>query len=115
MAEIQHPEYFEFVQDFLLTFLPTLKVESLCIIQAAIGRIQKEVKGQMSSEHASHIVQKCLNILKALSGRKEFLIENYQAVETTFLPLFEYMAEPGSIDFVEDLLVLIKNFIRKTS
>lgn len=34
--------------------------------------------------------------------------------EQAYIPIFEYMADPSKINFEDDILIILKNFIKKT-
>ena len=77
-------------------------------------RVRDEVVKQGQGGKDSIVVQKCLNILKATTGKKDFTSTFYEDVEKAFLLLFEFMADPTKINFADDILVILKNFIRRT-
>lgn len=37
-----------------------------------------------------------------------------QQYEQAYIPIFEYMFDPSKINFEDDILMIIKNFIKKT-
>jgi len=108
------PEYFEFIYDFSVTFWKVLELESRVLIRASVARIVQETQSQVKCDNYSLIVQKCLNILKQITNKKELVVQYYGEVEQCLLPLFEFMTDPSKISFAEDIMVILKNLIKKT-
>jgi hypothetical protein len=43
------------------------------------------------------------------------MTKHSQSFEEVYKPIFEFMVEPSKISFEDDILHILKNFIRKTS
>jgi hypothetical protein len=63
----------------------------------------------------SILVQKMLNILKQITQNKGLMAKYSQNFEEVYKPIFEFMVDPSKISFEDDILNILKNFIRKTS
>ena len=56
-----------------------------------------------------------LNILKQITQNKNLMAKYSQLYEEVYKPIFEFMVDPSKITFEDDILNILKNFIRKTS
>lgn len=56
-----------------------------------------------------------MNILKQITQNKRLMQQYSNDFEQIFIPVFEYMADPTKITFEDDILVILKNFIKKTN
>jgi hypothetical protein len=56
-----------------------------------------------------------LNILKQITQNKNLMAKYSQQYEEVYKPIFEFMVDPSKITFEDDILNILKNFIRKTS
>lgn len=59
--------------------------------------------------------QKCFNLLKQATQNKALMLKHGHIYEQTLIPIFEYMVDPTKISFEDDICLILKNFIRKTS
>ena len=60
------------------------------------------------------ILQKCLNILRTISESDAFIPKYLDSIEKVLIPLFEYMEFPERIEFDDEILQIITNFMKRT-
>ncbi|MFS8160536.1 MAG: hypothetical protein ACMG6E_10105, partial [Candidatus Roizmanbacteria bacterium] len=60
------------------------------------------------------IINKCWNIIRQVVEFDSFIPEFYNNIEGTLKPLFEYILNPDSIEFEDDIVLVMKTFIKKT-
>lgn len=78
-------------------------------------RILKELSKQEGSAQLSNIyINKSWNIIRSISENPYFLPEYIGIMEKNLFPLFELLKNPYQIDFDEDILLLIAEFIKKS-
>lgn len=112
---IQNDEYLDFVQDFLVTFSTVIDEQIMGIAQAVIQRIQNDLPKGASGSGSGLFTQKCINILKQITQNKKLMEKYSSEYEEAYKPIFEYMIDPTKISFEDDILIILKNFIRKTN
>jgi hypothetical protein len=54
------------------------------------------------------------NILKQLTQNKHLMAKYSESYEEAYKPIFEFMVDPSKISFEDDILNILKNFVRKT-
>lgn len=105
-------EYLEFVQDFISTYAAVLNEQVGILAQSVIQRIQ--VEQSRTNADNEHFKQKCINLLVHITQNK-LLMSKYAAdFERLYMPIFEFMVDPTQISFEDNILLMIKNFIKKT-
>ena len=57
------------------------------------------------------LINKCFNILRVLGEKKEFVINNIQTIENSLSPLIEFFKDLQSIDFDEDIVLIMTSII----
>mmetsp|Transcript_12871 Transcript_12871/g.21770 ORF Transcript_12871/g.21770 Transcript_12871/m.21770 type:complete len:724 (-) Transcript_12871:115-2286(-) len=111
---IEHPDYFDFVKEFIQTFYAEIGENMIPLVQTIVQRVCLELNGKSVEGNASLLVQKQINILKAITENKEVISRFSEQLESAYIPVFEFMVDPTKITFEDDVLLIIKNFIRKT-
>ena len=53
------------------------------------------------------LINKCFNIIRTLMEKKIFVQTNYEIIEESLLPLLNYLDESKSIEFDEDLVLIL--------
>lgn len=114
IATIQNFEYMEFVNDFIVTYREILDDKIGLVAQAVVSRTQKELLKPSDGNH-SLLIQKCMNILKQITQNKPLMLKYAAQFEEIYKPIFEFMVDPTKIAVEDDILVILKNFIKKTS
>jgi hypothetical protein len=113
VGTIQNFEYLEFLQDFMSTYSTVLAEQVGAIAQAVISRIQFECL-QPPNDNSLIFSQKCVNILVHITQNKEMMARYASDFERLYMPIFEYMVDPTKINFEDSILMIIKNFIKRT-
>jgi len=100
-----------------VTFSTVIDDQIMGIAQAVIQRIQNDlpIKGAASGGGSGLFTQKCINILKQITQNKKLMDKYSSQYEEAYKPIFEYMIDPTKISFEDDILIILKNFIRKTN
>ena len=57
------------------------------------------------------LINKCFNIIRTLMEKKIFVQTNYEVIEESLLPLLNYLDESKSIEFDEDLVLILTKMI----
>ena len=60
------------------------------------------------------VINKSWNILRQLLEFSSFMPVFEQELENTFKPLFEFITDPATVEFEDDIVLSIKSFIKKT-
>jgi hypothetical protein len=71
-------------------------------------------KGIEGGNGSTLLVQKMFNILKQITQNKYLMSKYSLQYEEAYKPIFEFMVDPSKISFEDDILNILKNFIRKT-
>ena len=56
-----------------------------------------------------------MNILKQITQNKALMLRYSDQFEEIYKPIFEFMVDPSKIEVEDDILVILKNFMKKTS
>jgi hypothetical protein len=83
------------------------------MVQVIVLRVNNQLQSN-KSDGSSILIQKCINILRIVSENKDIVTNQYAQFEQSLVPLFEYMADPMAISFEDDILVIVKNLIRRS-
>ena len=115
IATIQNHEYMDFVNDFLASYAQLIDDKAVFIANAVVQRIRAEMaKGIEGGNGSTLLVQKMFNILKQITQNKYLMSKYSFQYEEAYKPIFEFMVDPSKITFEDDILNILKNFIRKT-
>ena len=69
---------------------------------------------KLSKIETNIFINKSWNIIRSTSENKYFLPAYVEIIETQLCPLFELLKDPHQIDFDEDILLLMAEFIKKS-
>lgn len=83
------------------------------IAQAVITRIQYECQ-KANGEGTDIFCQQCVNTLVHITQNKQLMSKYASDFERLYMPIFEFMVEPSKINFEDSILMIIKNFIKKS-
>ena len=115
MQAIPNHEYLEFLKDFIQTYYEILGPAVITLIQTIVGRINHEIaSGRSQGGDEAMFTQKCINILEHVTSMKNFMSQHADALEQAYIPIFEHMVDPTKINFENDILIILKNFIKRT-
>jgi hypothetical protein len=78
-----------------------------------VERVQTELKGLQGTQNINNImINLCWNVLRNM-GEQPLIVNKYLAlIETTLVPLFQYMQAPEKIEFDEDILLIVGSLIK---
>ena len=77
-------------------------------------RILAELKRcHEKGERNNIIINKCWNVLRMICELNTFMPVYASPLEECLKPLFEFMVDPGKIEFEDDIVLTIKSFIKK--
>jgi hypothetical protein len=86
----------------------------LIIFDSVVARVIYEQNlREGKSDPSSVTIGKCMNILRMLVEKKEYISAFAEQFEERLKPLYLYMAEPQKINFDEDIIIILKSFIKK--
>jgi hypothetical protein len=108
---IEEADYFEFIKEFVSTFKLHLFDEIVDLVSHIVNRVK--ISLHSSSDSAQQIMQQCINVLRKITDTKEIVTKLGPQIEIALIPVLELMADPSKINFEDDLLVIIKNLIRR--
>lgn len=99
-----------------MTYAEALQGQTTVIVRAVTERITVEItKVDQPHNNSTMFLQGCFNILKQATQHKGLMQKNSDAYEQILMPVFECMTDVTKITFEDDICVILKNFIRKTS
>ena len=114
----QISQLFDLIQELLNDYFLYLKNKEeflnnllICLRDRIFDEMNK-IKG--SSNTSNIFINKSWNIIRSLSENKYFLVDYINIMETDLYQLFELLKDPNQIDFDEDILLLIAEFIKKS-
>jgi len=59
------------------------------------------------------VIAKCWNIIRAFSGEDSYIPRYLQTIEKELLGLFSLMKNPEKIEFDDEILQVLTNFMKK--
>ena len=77
-----------------------------------VQRIKYEQEN--NTEERLPIINKSWNCIRAIVETDAYIKPHYEVLENSLKPLFEFMVNPGQITFDEDIILVIKSFIKKS-
>eukprot|EP00357_Protocruzia_adherens_P031356 CAMPEP_0114996878 /NCGR_PEP_ID=MMETSP0216-20121206/14576_1 /TAXON_ID=223996 /ORGANISM="Protocruzia adherens, Strain Boccale" /LENGTH=1103 /DNA_ID=CAMNT_0002361173 /DNA_START=31 /DNA_END=3342 /DNA_ORIENTATION=- len=110
-------KFFDMLLDMIRPYATCFDDSIVQLIEALVERVRAELDSLANSGEKKYImINKCWNVLRAISENTTLISKYYNEIETTMLPLFEYMEDPKNIEFDDDILLAITSFmkIRKT-
>ena len=126
--------YFDFLADFIKTHYSNFTLDNLQVfLGSLVIRIQSELQQQekkqlkgktlsfkakkpvkTTSKKANIRINKCWNTIRFIVEHDYFALNFIQIIEDTLLPLFEYIAQPSSIDFDDDIIFCLCSLMKKS-
>ena len=58
-------------------------------------------------------INKCWNVIRTVIELESFIPEFYPQIEEVLKPLFEFMIDPTKIEFEDDIVLVLKSFIKR--
>lgn len=114
VAVINTPQFFEFVLEFGKFYCRVLNEHILIIFEAVVNRVLAEQANKSSGVDSANVrIGKCMNILRMIIEKQEYITAFSDALEEKLKPIYLFMADPTVISFDEDILIIIKGFIKK--
>ena len=78
-------------------------------------RILNELKlCHEKGEKNNHVINKCWNVIRQIVEIQTFVPGYYAQVEEQLKPLFAFITEPSKIEFEDEIVLVLKTFIKKT-
>jgi hypothetical protein len=112
---IQIKLYFNFLLEFVKHYHHAIGESIIPFINALVHRILMELKNcHEKGEKNNLTINKCWNIIRQVVEYNSFIPEFYNQIEESLKPLFEYMTDPRKIEFEDDIVLVLKSFIKKT-
>jgi hypothetical protein len=108
--------FFDFLSDLVRQYKDELLKDAAKFLQALVTRILSEIiKCHEKGERNNLIISKCWNVISAMTMGVESYIALHQAeFEQILLPLFDYINHPDRIEFEDEIVMILKQFIRKS-
>jgi hypothetical protein len=114
MQTVNFPQFFEFVLEFGKFYCRVLNEQVLILFDSVVARVIYEQNSREGkSDPSSVTIGKCMNIIRMLVEKKEYISAFAEQFEEKLKPLYIYMAEPQKINFDEDIVIILKSFIKK--
>ena len=113
---IKYPAYFEFLSEFVKFYAVVLKQFILPILSTVINRILAEqniLAADPSDKSPSVIINKSWNVIRLICDRPEYMPALNNEIEEMLKQLFVFMIEPTNINFEDDIVMNVKQFIRR--
>lgn len=106
--------YFNFLQDFVKFYHAAIGEDVVPLVESLVVRILAELKRcHEKGERNNIIINKCWNVLRMICELDTFMPVYASPIEECLKPLFEFMVDPGKIEFEDDIVLTIKSFIKK--
>ena len=106
--------YFNFLQDFVKFYHAAIGEDVIPLVESLVVRILAELKRcHEKGERNNIIINKCWNVLRMICELDTFMPVYASPIEECLKPLFEFMVDPGKIEFEDDIVLTIKSFIKK--
>jgi hypothetical protein len=88
----------------------------LNVFDAVVLRVLQEQqnKSPATNDQTNMRIGKCMNILRMIVEKQEYISAFPQQLEEKLMPLYLYMGNPSVISFDEDILIILKGFIKKS-
>lgn len=84
-------------------------------VGALVKRVISELKiCHEKGEKNNLVINKTWNIIRQVVEIDSFIPEFYEPIEETLKPLFEYILNPENIEFEDDIVLVMKTFIKKS-
>jgi hypothetical protein len=107
--------YFNFLMDLVKHYNHAIGDTILPFAKSLVSRVLSEVvRVHAKGEKNSIYINKCWNLLRLIAETDSFMPYYSNELEEILKPLFEYMADPSMIEFEDDVVLIIKTFIKKT-
>jgi importin-8 len=68
----------------------------------------------LTSKKANIRINKCWNTIRFIAEHDYFAEHFLSVIEETLMPLFEYIVQPNSIDFDDDIIFCICSLLKKS-
>jgi hypothetical protein len=59
------------------------------------------------------IINKCWNVIRTVIEMESFVPQYQPQIEEALKPLFEFMVDPTKVEFEDDIVLVLKSFIKK--
>ena len=116
ILKIHIKNYFAFLIDFVKSYHSALEDHVFEIIKALVRRILSELKAcHEKGEKNNIIINKCWNVIRMVCELDSFMPRYAMQIEDLLKPLYEYMSDPTSIEFEDDIILTLKSCIKKTN
>lgn len=95
MQTVSFPQFFEFVQEFAKFYARVLNEQVLFLFESVVARVVHEQKDREGkSDPSSVTINKCMNIIRVIIEKKEYISVYAEQFEERLKPLYVFMAEP---------------------
>jgi hypothetical protein len=80
-----------------------------------VQRILSELKiCHEKGERNNIVINKCWNVIRQIVEIPTFIPTLYNQIEEQLKPLFQFIIEPTKIEFEDEIVLVLKTFIKKT-
>lgn len=107
------------MNDFIKLFAKNLKGPFiLSLMSATVNRICKEqagvAAGNRTKDTTQIVIDKCCTILRICVDNTQYMPTMKDEFEQVLKPVFQLLLNPKAISFDDDIVLLIKSFIKKS-
>jgi len=78
------------------------------------GKTKVTASKKGSNKKANLRINKCWNTIRFIAECDYFASNFLSIIETSLIPLFEYMVRPNSIDFDDDIIFCLNSLMTKS-
>jgi hypothetical protein len=111
---IHIPLYFNFLLDFVKFYHTAIADLVVPFTHTLVQRILLELKScHEKGEKNNIVINKCWNVIRQIIELPSFVPAYYDQIEDQLKPLFEFMVDPLRIEFEDDIILVLRSFIRK--
>ena len=107
------------MNDFIKLFAENLKGPYILrLMEATVNRICKEqagiAAGKEKTDSTDIVIDKCCTVLRICVDNGKYMPEMKDQFEEALKPVLKLLANPSAIKFDDDIIVLIKTFVKKS-
>jgi len=109
---VNAPAFYDLLRKIINCYTELIEDQVLNLIGVLVTRVNKEYEViRNEGKNSNMTINQCWNIIRAICEQEKFYPKYLDQVETTILPLFEYMLRPKEIDFDDDIVQAITTLI----
>jgi hypothetical protein len=112
--KVNNKLYFNFLLDFVKHYNHAFGDSIIPFLETIVSRVISELHlCHEKGEKNNLVINKCWNVIRTIVEYEVFINNYYNNIEGTLLPLFEFLVDPTKIEFEDDIVLVLKSFIKR--